>query len=77
MKVERFCGYNEDGSAQQITMRILRTACPLCRKSVEFIMNDEDFIAEEHEFLRKQNDKLRDELSRLIIDNLVGVKVKE
>lgn len=76
MKVERFCGYSENGIAESVTMRVLRTTCPLCRKPVEFTMTNEDFMAEENKFLSKENDRLRDEIHRLniIINTLVYIK---
>jgi hypothetical protein len=68
MKVQRYI----NGFAEQQTIRVLQTTCPLCHKFVQFAMQDSDFVAEETETLEQENEMLRQSLARQqrIINNL-------
>jgi hypothetical protein len=74
MKVERFCDYDTCGYPTTATIRVMRTTCPLCQRSVQFAMQDEDFIREDNHFLEKQNERFKREIERLnsIIDKLTS-----
>ena len=74
MKITRWKPFDANANyPTQETMRVLTATCPLCRKSVQFSLMDDEFTIQENEYLQKRLEWALKEVERLnlLIDKLI------
>lgn len=72
MKVEMYSKYPDAG----VSMRVLETTCPQCKKWVRFALLDDECLKEEIKWYKERVGRLEKELveQKMVIHKLIGLK---